>query len=378
MIEVIDENKENFSDKNYDVIKGEALGLRSFLYFDLVRLFAKSYSEDSTSVAVPYINKLSSEIVSPSKLNEILNLLIEDIKNSISLLENDDLYLNIYGSNVSAVEGRKFYFNYYAAKALLARVYLYKGDFENALMHSEELINDNLVKKNFDWVLYTDLGGTSANKRDRTFAKEVIFSLNDLYITPTWETTFSSVDDGFNSEGGWYKLGDVSYVNSCFERDVYTSSIDYRREYLIESSVNALYYYPTKLIQLSETETRFKNRIPLIRLSEVYYIAAECQKELGNLQAALDYINTVRDHRGYSVADRLSLAVVDDAIKVQNEIFKEYRKEFICEGQMFYYYKRFNSENIYDLKNNLVSTFSRDKSVLPVPDNEKIYGDWNK
>ena len=41
--------------------------------------------------------------------------------------------------------------------------------------------------------------------------------------------------------------------------------------------------------------------IPMIRITEMYYIAAECRMEAGpdyDKSKALDYLNTVRRHRG--------------------------------------------------------------------------------
>ena len=44
-----------------DLMKGEALGLRAFHYFDLLRLWGPIYSQDSTKACIPYREKFNSE-----------------------------------------------------------------------------------------------------------------------------------------------------------------------------------------------------------------------------------------------------------------------------------------------------------------------------
>ena len=46
-----------FSRDNYNVIYGEALGLRAFLHFDLLRLFAPAYADDPEAQGIPYVDR---------------------------------------------------------------------------------------------------------------------------------------------------------------------------------------------------------------------------------------------------------------------------------------------------------------------------------
>ena len=69
---------------------------------------------------------------------------------------------------------------------------------------------------------------------------------------------------------------------------------------------------------------------PLIRMSEMYYIASETEP---NLVAATDYLNLVRNHRGLPDLDAT-------LIDLPSELLKEYKREFYGEGQLFFYYKR--------------------------------------
>jgi hypothetical protein len=76
----------------------------------------------------------------------------------------------------------------------------------------------------------------------------------------------------------------------------------------------------------------------MIRVTEMYYIAAECATAALDTLNATDLLDTVRVHRNlpkYTLA-----ALKADSLNI--EIRKEYQKEFLGEGQMFYFYKRKN------------------------------------
>ena len=73
----------------------------------------------------------------------------------------------------------------------------------------------------------------------------------------------------------------------------------------------------------------------LIRLSEAYYIASEAAYKLGDKQNASNYLNYMRIMRGTPFkADILNS--YDDMLT------KEYIREFIGEGQVFFFFKRRN------------------------------------
>ena len=80
------------------------------------------------------------------------------------------------------------------------------------------------------------------------------------------------------------------------------------------------------------------------------------------------YINTVRTTRGISRSNNLGTDVTEE--QRLEVLDKEYRKEFFAEGQYFYFLKRHNRSTFYRCP---VENFSA--YVLPVPDDEKTYGE---
>jgi len=103
------------------------------------------------------------------------------------------------------------------------------------------------------------------------------------------------------------------------------------------------------------------NYIPMFKISELYLIAAECAQG----KAAYDYLNKLRNHRGLS-----SIAPTDD---LAGYIFQEYRREFIGEGQMFFYYKRKAMETI-GAENNIAHQDVNAVYNLPIPTVEIDFG----
>ena len=90
-----------------------------------------------------------------------------------------------------------------------------------------------------------------------------------------------------------------------------------------------------KYCESSKETIKAANKIPLIRLSEMYLILME----LKPLDEAVSYFYYYR-------VSRLMNSVLDNNFEDEDtrmlRIEKEYRKEFFGEGQMFYFYKRLN------------------------------------
>ena len=123
-------------------------------------------------------------------------------------------------------------------------------------------------------------------------------------------------------------------------------------------------YVPVKLYQKNLTNSYYAGRVPVVRLPEIYYIAAECYASQGNAQKAEDLLNVLREKRGlYTPLSDLTIE------QVQDEIKKEYRKEFLGEGEIFYYYKRTGVTSIQNFNEMTDADY-----LLPYPDMETSAG----
>ncbi|MCH5717414.1 RagB/SusD family nutrient uptake outer membrane protein [Niabella hibiscisoli] len=85
----IDEKKALFMPGNYELIKGEALGLRAYLHFDALRLFAPSFTSNPAAAAIPYVTQYSNKTTPLSTVTQVLDSVIFDLERAKQLLSKD-------------------------------------------------------------------------------------------------------------------------------------------------------------------------------------------------------------------------------------------------------------------------------------------------
>jgi hypothetical protein len=348
-------NQRMFRDVNYSIIRGEAYGLRAFLHFDLLRLFgpAPASAGGNTAKAIPYMDQLTVNALPRLTVQDVITRILADCAIAAAALKTTDPV--VPGSTTPTtttgyLRDRPYKFNYYAVKALEARVYLYAGDKEKALAAAEEVINASA----FNWVT-----NAQVNAGDHVFTTELIFTLFKSDMAGFADTYFSTAA----GTSLLTKTNDAEFLS------IYETTADIRYTLLtqLDNTSNNL-RYSTKLVQPTGTSSTYLNKMPVIRLSEMYYIAAEALEESNPTQSTA-YLNMVRTAR--NVLTNLSPSLTP--AQLQQEIFKEYQKEFYCEGQLFYYYKRLNLPSIAYTNVTADNTIY----VLPLPDDETEYGNGN-
>lgn len=336
-----------FEGTNYSVILGEAYGLRAFNHFDLLRLFAPSpASGGANAKGIPYRTTFDKGSVPATTVAETLSKIIADLETASTLLKPaDPIVINskVPTTTTGYLRDRQFKFNYYAVRALMARVYLYAGDKPKALACAQEVIES---------LKFPATGVSQIITGNKIMSTEVIFNLNKNTLATDYDLSYSTT------------ISTGMYLSSSEWTEVYETtsggSADYR------------YLYQTELIGFNRYSVKFRpsantlapNRLPLIRASEMYDIAAECLIET-DLARARGYLNTIRATRNL-----LALSTSLNASQIQQEIFKEYRKDFITEGQLFFYYKRLNLAKIEFTQ----TPANAAVYVLPKPDDEIEFG----
>ena len=248
--------------------------------------------------------------------------------------------------------------NYYAVKALLARVYLWGGDRTLAYATAIEILKAVRDSGTELFPFVTNAAATSSSTPDRVFSTEVLFgcynssrgTIHETLFAPTLETakilTFAGT------------------LNSGRVEELYDDKNDYR--YKIWATYNnngnsVLYHRKYEDFEDNSGTRTYRYMVPLIRLSEVYLIAAEC---CDDLDEAVGYLNTLRNARNC-----FSVYPTVDGLK--NYIASEYRKEMLGEGQMFFFYKR---KEIVNIPNGTQASGTMNvelnKYVVPLPDSE--------
>ena len=348
------EGKENlFSGDNYSIIKGEVLALRAYLHFDLLRIFGASCAVGMERIAIPYVTEYAPTIFPQEKVGDFVGKVLKDLQDAAKCLENDPI---LTGRTVSEIDdngylmNRQVHLNYYAVKGLMARVYLYKGDYANAEVCAKEVIGSGC----FEWVKQENL--TNESVADLTFSTEHLFALN---IVTLGNIVDKYLDGGNNSFA----------LEESRLSEYYGSSYDYRYLYLFKTGVgmsNTLRYLK-KYDQLESVSwaQSYRNKLPLICLPEMYYILAECRYHSSG--DVLEPLNEVCRHRG--VAD-LSEA---DLSAFETLLLAEYRKEVIGGGQLFFQYKRLNRSVVPGTD---VDLAGEGRYVIPMPKEELENPGW--
>lgn len=358
LLQYIDAADPNFfSEGNKDVYKGEALGLRAFLHLDMLRLFSPAPSASPEAAAIPYVTHYGKEITGQLSVNQTLDLIINDLTQAMELLEKDPIHDRVNLDYTERWE-RKKYFNYWAIVATLTRAYMYKGDETNALKYANIFIeaDSDPSTANFGWTHFTAVETTYEYECDRIFSGEIIFRLNINKFDNIVRYYFTS------AAGSNTLTPSEEKADQIFERTSKGYGNDYRMLKGFAYEGERKYFWKYHQYEAG----KFNDILPVIRKTEIYYIAAEILKGSDPARVS-ELLNLVRDARNlddFPLANNLSAEELDD------EIRKEYRKEFLGEGQMFYYYKRRNATRIEGAAINA----GNDVYVLPMPDNEIEFG----
>ena len=330
----------------YGVVRGEALALRAYMHFDLLRLFAPYDFSAEAKVAIPYVLEAKPAIAPQLTPTKFVEYALKDVEAALELLKSDPI---LTGEDVSGVDNgylanRNFHLNYYAVLGLKARICLYAKDVTAAYGAANEVILAQQQKGLFPWVKTADITTTEANLRDRTFSSEHLFAFNT--------TKLEEYIKGYFREAS-LPLMERLMPGELYEADDYRTAL-YETYSGFANVLTKFWQMDKAYVQGQGYVTPKRNRMPAIRIAEMYYIAAEALKE-SNIGEALEMLNTLRVHRGLMKLENL------DKDQLQEELGREYYREFIGEGQVFFYHKRMNTS--------IIATANA-VYVLPMPDDD--------
>ena len=281
---------------------GEAKFMRALCYFYLVNL----YGDVPLAISTDYeVNRLLPR----APQEKVYQQIIADLKEAQELLNAN--YVESDGitstSTTERIRPTKW-----AATALLARTYLYTGDFNNAEIQSTAVINNT--------ALYSL---PALNDVFQKNSREAIWQLQ-----PVWPDIPSNTGEGAlyilpetgpNNEMYPVYLSD-SVVNSFEEGD--------RRKEDWVGSVNVegtTYYYPYKY-KIGAVYTEVTEYIMVQRLGEQYLIRAESRVQLDNTSGAVADLNVIRTRAGLSGTTATTKATLLTAIQHERrvELFTEW------------------------------------------------------
>jgi starch-binding outer membrane protein, SusD/RagB family len=351
----IESRKELFHGDNFNRIKGEATALRALFHFDLARMFGQPPLSGPTVKAIPYVTQFTNKSTPFASLQTVLDSCIVDLSNAKEILAAADTSAVLKGVEDPFTSYTQNHLNYWAVQALLARVHLYKGDYNNAEKYAKAVIGSNKFP-----LITSNVAAATNIVRDRLFSQELLFAV--------YSTNVKNYNgDLFDKSGTAIPVR----LTPAGKNAVYTtgsgSASDYRYTSWFDNSQNGN-NVPSKFFQDNNLPYELQGNVPVMRVSEMYYIAAECANKNGDITTGASYLNNVRQARGLNALNAGGFTNPDS---LSVEIMREYQKEFIQEGQLWFYYKRLNK----DLKQVTTTTavIPADVYVFPIPDKEKEY-----
>jgi starch-binding outer membrane protein, SusD/RagB family len=306
---------------------GEAKFIRAITYFELIRLFAKTYDPATAAadLGVPLVSKVSvtyEDIEFPGRATvaQVYQQIIADLTEAKNLLPQ------------TATNGRA---TTWAASAYLSRVYLQTGNNTDAGLEATRVIESGEFGLTG---LITAAFNNSANTREDVFAIQQN-AQNNAGTGNSGLTTFYASLQGIGR-------GDMDIRDGHLA--LYEEGDD-RGDFFYEGSGE-------KAGRMRTGKWRqFYTVIPLVRLAEMYLTRAEANLRAGTVQGAspIEDINVIRNRAGLAPATQVTLETV----------FKERKLELAWEGDILHSIKRFKKP----VGNR---PYTDPKLILPIPQRE--------
>lgn len=337
-----------FHGDNHAIIKGEALGLRAMLHFDLLRCFGVSYAVDASMPSIPYCTDFTYKVFPQLKVSEVVGKILDDLDAAQSLLEVDPIYT---GRTVSLLEdngyliNRTIRLNYWAVRALKARVLLWAQRPAEAYAEAKAVYESDA----FGWTAQEDM----ANGHDRSYADEQVFALQNVNLQTLGDSYFSESADARS-----FSLNRATLM-ARFDND----ATDLRLLYGFiegESAANIDKRYMSKFVESTGDEWT-KSKMPILRIGEMVLIMAETASSVGD--DGLDWLNTLRSARNLQPLEPTTL----DTTPLIDLICSEYRRELMGEGQVFFLCKRLNRDYVFG---SAVEMIPSKAYTFPLPQSE--------
>lgn len=307
----------NPEDAEQKQLIGENYFLRAMAYFDLVNIFGRPYSQSpETNLGVPLV--LKSDITALPDRNtvkEVYTQILSDLQTAETLM---------------TINKKLGYATKEAAQALLARVYLFMGDYIKALSYADAVI------KSGRFSLYPGSGLANLFIDHSDNNKEIIFAIKH----------------NIKDDRGWGAIGSMYYTSP--------GGVGYGEMYASRSLRDLYAKYPNDLragfivpkYKPNTTEIETRNGYPkyfitkysnqegiatlsspvYLRLADMYLIRAEANAKLGNNEAAIEDVNRIRTRAGLSGNELYTTTDLKGKASVLEVVLEERRLELAFES----------------------------------------------
>ncbi|MDP5201741.1 RagB/SusD family nutrient uptake outer membrane protein [Flavobacterium sp. DG2-3] len=334
------------TDAEKNQIKAEALAVRAYTHFLLSLVYSQDYkyTPDASHLGIVYsAESIKSGIQYPARKTaaETYSLIIEDLKTAIDNYADSSL---LSGADYS-------FFNRKNTKALLARVYLQKGDWSNAYEMANDVISNSGV------VLTSKETLISEWEKPDLPVSEILLEFSNPKDTEGSVSSSMSQTYGYTTDSNFGKYTASNDLVNLYE------STDSRKQLFLTKSLFTLVSGVQTYLEYNFTK-KFQNNAGYVafRLSEMYLIRAEAALETNRADLAMADINIIRA--------RANASLLTNTDNLKENIFLERRKELCFEGFLFFDIARMHkdiSRNDGCIATVCSMTYPSLKYVLPIP-----------
>lgn len=308
-VPVIDDAKFNNSSRNK--VLGEALYLRAFTYFYMVRLWGDvplvtTVVDDPTS---------ADNQIARVNQNLVLNQCIADLNQAKGLLEFG--YVDNNERAVRANKGSLF--------ALLAHIYMWMDNAEAAELAADEVIDKGGYKL-VDTAAYTTL--YKGKSLEGIFELNMSAADNEAYSTTgIGEKTLRIPYNNASTPIWWVN---IALVNNLYPE----KSLDKRRKRFFDflNTDRPIVKKYANVVHISQTGlggVLYESNMIIFRLSDILLLKAEALSKQGKNIPARELLNIIKNRAG--LADYTGLDK-----DLYREIILERMRELFCEGHTFF------------------------------------------
>lgn len=310
---------------------GEALFLRAYHYFNLVRLFG------GVAAVTEPVDPEKSKQINRNTIAECYQLIVADLSTAKDILPQ-----NTYSTINSANLGRA---NAWAAKSLLAKVYLTLDRNADAL----PLLNDVINNSGYGLLNnYADVFSI-ANEMNREIIFAVRYKAGGFGIGSPFANLFAPTGSGnavVNNDGNGFNFPTESIKNAYITPT--TGFSDARKAVNIAQFTATRPYvrkYTSPVINRFDAENDF----PVIRFADVLLMKAEATGYDGPSGSSIAIINQIRERSGagnypgtgdfnavFYKYPASGTGSINDAVAFKTALFKERRLELAFENQRFF------------------------------------------
>lgn len=308
----------NFTGEQADNIRGQALALRAFRYLDGAQIWCKAYNPQTAGTDLGLPLRLDPDMNIPSvrsTVKQTYDQIISDLQTAIPLL----LPKQISGMRISRA----------AAYGLLARTYLFMGDYNNALHNTQQALSINNDLMDFNTL------NPNADFPIEEMNKEIL-----LWTALTYESHLMPA-----------KIPD--YIYQMYDNNDLRKTVFFRKN--MENEVLFKGYY-----------NNVNGPLVSVATDELYLMAAECNVRLNKIQEGMGYLNNLLAKRWKTgIYVPITANSQTDALNI---ISKERRKELLIRGIRWSDLKRYNRDGA-----NITLTRTVNGHTYTLPPNDPRY-----